>query len=124
VAMHIRELAPGERERAERYMLLDEEQLYSLIPPHLPEYEGTVFSPEGQREAGKTWFAAVRGSLEQKVCEEWQMCRMIGDPDFDDAAKLVVVVGDAVATTVTGVPPVLVAAIIVRMGVRSFCDCP
>lgn len=105
-------------------MLLDEEQLYSLIPPYLSEYAGARFSPDGQREAGKRWFAALRGPLEQKLCHEWRMCGRIEHPDFDDAAKLVVVIGDAVATTVTGVPPVLVAAIIVRMGVRRFCDCP
>lgn len=122
--MQIRDFAPGERERAEKYLLLSEDQLYSLIPPHLPEYEGTFFSPEGQREAGQKWFASVRSRLEQTVCEEWQMCRRIDDPDFEDAAKLVVVIGDAASTVVVGVPPVLVASIIVRMGVRNFCDCP
>lgn len=124
VAMEIRGFNPGERERAERYLLLDEEQLYPLIPPYLTEYDHTRFSPDGQREAGRTWFEAIRGSLEQKLCDEWRMCRTIGRPEFADAAALVVVIGDAIATTVAGVPPVLVATIIVRMGVRRFCDCP
>ena len=118
------ELTPGERERVGKYLLLDEEQLFSLIPPYLTEYDGARFSPEGQQEAGRMWFEAIRGSVEQKLCNEWQMCRRIGDPEFSDATNLVVVIGDALATQVTGVPPVLVAAIIVRIGVRRFCSCP
>lgn len=121
--MQIREFTPGERERAEKFLLLDEDQLYSLIPPYLDEYQGTSFAPEGQREAGRTWFAAVRGRLEHKLCEEWQMCKMLGDANFQDATNLVLVIGDAVTTVTTGVPPFLVSSIIVRMGVRNFCGC-
>ena len=87
---------------------------YSLIPPHLPEYGGTLFSPYGQRDAGRKWFASVRSRLEQTVC-----CQRIDDPDFEDAAKLVVVIGDSVSTVVVEVPPVLVASIIVRMGLAQ-----
>jgi hypothetical protein len=122
--MQIGDLTPFERERVDKYLVLDEDLLFSLIPQHLPEYEGTYFSPDGQRDAGRRWFEAIRGSLEQKVCHEWRMCRRIGDPEFADATTLVLVIGDAVSTKVAGVPPVLVAAIIVRMGVRRFCRCP
>lgn len=105
-------------------MVLDEDQLFSLIPPYLSEYDNTMFSPEGQREAGRTWFEAARGSFERRLCKELKMCRMLGKPEFDDATNLVIVIGDAIATTVTGVPPVLVATIIARIGVRRFCNCP
>ena len=117
------EFAPGERERAEKFLRLDEDQLYSLIPTYLDEYRETSFSPSGQREAGMTWFAAVRLSLEHKVCEEWQMCKRINDPNFQDVTNLVLVIGDAVTTVIAGVPPFLVASIIVRIGVRNFCSC-
>ena len=122
--MHVRELDEAERRRVDRYVLLDEDRLFSLIPPYLSEHEHTSFSPEGQREAGRAWFEAMRGSLEQRLCDEWGMCRMLGRPEFDDATTLVVVIGDAIATKVTGVPPILVGAIIARIGVRRFCDCP
>jgi hypothetical protein len=121
--MPVREFSPGERERVEKYLLLDEEHLYSLIPPYLLEFDGTVFQTEGQVEAGRRWFAALRPRLEQKLCDEWQMCKKIDDPDFEDAAKVVVILGDALATVVAGVPPVLVSSIIVRIGLRRFCDC-
>lgn len=123
-SVQIRRLDPAEHRRVQQYLLLDEEQLFSLIPPYLSEYERASFSPEGQQETGRTWFEAARGSLERQLCEEWQMCRMLGKPEFDDATNLVIVIGDAIATTVTGVPPVLIAAIIARIGVRRFCDCP
>jgi hypothetical protein len=123
-ARRVSELDPAERRRVERYMLLDEEQLFSLIPPYLHEYDGTSFSPDGQREAGRKWFEAVRGSLERRLCDEWQMCRKLGSPELNDATSLVIVIGDAIAATVTGVPPVLVGTIIARIGVRRFCGCP
>ena len=42
--------------------------------------------------------------------------------ELDDATNLAIVIGDAIATTVTGVPPLLVATIIGRIGVRRFCN--
>jgi hypothetical protein len=122
--MQVRELDPAERRRVERYLLLDEEQLFSLLPPYLSEYADTSFSPDGQREAGRSWFEAARGSLEQQLCQEWQMCRMLGEPEFDDTTNLVIVIGDAIASKAAGIPPVLVGAIIARIGVRRFCNCP
>jgi hypothetical protein len=121
--LEVREFEAGERERVEKYLLLGEDQLFSLIPHYLPDYKEAVFSPIGQREVGREWFAGVRGRLEQRLCREWQLCEKLDDPTFDDVGKLVIVVGDTVATVVAGVPPVLVASLIVRIGVRRFCDC-
>jgi hypothetical protein len=68
--MQVREATPRERERIEKYLLLDERYLFSLIPPYLAEYGHTAFSPDGQEEAGKAWFGSIRGSLERILCND------------------------------------------------------
>jgi hypothetical protein len=121
IRMQVRDFAPGERERVEKYLQLDVDLLYTLIPPYVHD---AWYTHDGQQEAGRKWFAAVRGRLEQTLCAEWQVCRLLDDPRFQDRATLVVILGDAIAVHVGGLPPVLVASIIVKMGVRDFCACP
>jgi hypothetical protein len=118
------QLTSAQREKVEQYLFVDEDQLWSLIPPYLEAYADTHFSPEGQADAGREWFEALRATLQRRLCDEWQLCRKLGQPELSDTTNLVVVIGDAIATHVRGVPPVLVAAIIVRMGARRFCVCP
>jgi hypothetical protein len=113
----------SERERIRKYLSLDEESLYSLLPLYLDEYAGTAFSPEGQQEAGRSAFRQRRARIHQSLCRDWQLCRKIDHPAFTDTINLVVVVGDAIATAVSGIPPILVASLLVKIGLRSFCGC-
>jgi len=121
--MNIRETSPEEREEIENYLFLDEDNLYSLLPQYDSEYKGAYFSPEGQRAAGKKLFQSLQEQLNEKLCKEWDMCKKISDPIFEDSMKLVIVIGDVIATTVIMLPPILIATILVKIGVRKFCHC-
>lgn len=121
--MIVRKTSPEEKEEIENYLFLDEDILYSLLPQYDSQYDATVFSPDGQTNAGKQIFQSLREKLDQKICKEWDMCKKINDPVFEDSMKLVIVIGDALATTVLMVPPILIASILVKIGIRSFCHC-
>ncbi len=64
------------------------------------------------------------GKLHEKICGEWRLCDKIEDVvHFKDAVNLVVVVGDAISAVTVGIPPVLVASLLVKIGLRKFCGC-
>ena len=121
--MDIRAISQLEQEEISNYLALDEELLYSLIPPYLPEYQNTVFAPEGQITAGKKTFKSMEKQLHKKLCKQWKLCKRIDDPTFEDTTKLIVLIGDVIATPAVGVPPFLIASIVVKIGVREFCNC-
>jgi len=121
--MHIRKIDPREREEITKYLMLDENMLYSLVPPYLAEYEGTVFTVQGQIDAGREKFQMLRPRLRVKICEEWELCKRIDDPILQDEVNLVIAIADILSTITTGIPPFLVASILVRIGLRNFCNC-
>ena len=121
--MRIRPIDQTERAQVQKYLMLDEALLYSLIPPYLPEHRGTAFAPKGQVAAGRKKVDEIRGKLHEKICGEWQLCDKIEDAAFKDAVNLVVVVGDAISAVTVGIPPVLVASLLVKIGLRKFCGC-
>jgi hypothetical protein len=118
-----REISPSEREEIENYLFLDEELLYSLIPAYAPEYDNTRFSPHGQTAAGRKIFQSMQQELYNLLCKEWKLCKQLDDPTLQDTTQLVVLIGDLISTTAVGIPPFLIASILVKIGVREFCNC-
>lgn len=121
--MTTRQIDQPEREEIEMYLTLDEEQLYSLIPPYMTEYDSILFSPTGQINAGKRAFQSFDQQLKETLCKEWKLCKKLDDPVYQDTVSLVVVIGDALSTAIVGIPPILIASILVKIGVRTFCAC-
>jgi hypothetical protein len=119
----LRAATAGERAEVEKYLSLDIDLLFSLIPPHLPEYQHTFFSPDGQTGAGKKAFDALSPELKRTLCEEWELCKKIDDAALNDHVELVVTIADVIASTQTVVPPFILSTLLVRMGVRRLCKC-
>ena len=109
--------------RIQKYLSLDEDGLYGLIAFYATEHERTAFSPEGEVAAGRRVFQQMRAQLHQCLCVEWNLCQKLEDAALKDTTNLVVVLGDALSTAVVGVPPILIASLLVKIGVRVFCGC-
>jgi hypothetical protein len=122
--MQIREISTKEREQLAEYLSLDENVLYSLLPPYLAEYKQTYFTFKGQIDAGKKAFAKIRDDLHVKICEEWKLCDKIDDPMLQDQVNLAIVIADTIMTIKTGIPPFIISTILVKIGLRDFCNCP
>lgn len=123
-SMKIRKIDETEQKEIEKYLMLDETMLYSLIPPYLPEYRGTLFTFNGQIEAGRKKFRAMQQQLYVIICKEWELCKKIDDDVSQDKYNLVIAIGDVISTIAVGIPPCLIASILVKMGLREFCNCP
>jgi hypothetical protein len=150
--LNIRSIDPEERETIEEYLFLNEQDLYSLIPPYV--VENALYAPQGQVEAGKTWFQRIESQLRKRLCEEWGLCKKLDDPTLTDQIHLVVAIGDAIVGQIEVNPPIpfsptsvcridlsaaatgnapanqakvipatLIAAILVKKGLHMFCHC-
>lgn len=114
-------LSAEQQNLASRYLALDEEHLYSLIAPHLPEYDSVRFSPDGQEEAGRRFFKKIEGRLRQAICREFDWPSKKNDPELQDRVNLVATVADVIASLTFGVPPFVIASILVKLGLNRFC---
>ena len=79
------------------------------------------------RGAADTW-AKVAGPLRQRLCVEWNWCRVRQDSRFENDLDLAVVVLGVLADRVLQLPvPAelpLIAAIVVKRGLDALCGCP
>src|SRR5215469_9458556 len=107
------ELQTTQRNAIQRYLALDMEDLYSIIPAYLPEYEGARFSPEGQIYAGRRYIEDLMTKLRKSVCEEFDWPSKRDNPEFDDTVNLVAAIADAIATLKIGVPPTIISVLLV-----------
>src|SRR5690348_15288437 len=108
-----------QRDLVRRYIALDTEELYSLIPAYLPEYDNYLFSPEGQRSAGKEYFDKLRNKLKKSVCKDFDWPSKRDNPQFDDTVNLAATIADVIAAHVTGVPPILISVLLVKFGLDN-----
>ena len=111
------------KRKIERYLSLDEEGLFALIPPHLTEHEHTLFAPTGQEDAGKGYFESKVGELRKAVCEDFDWPSKRSDTSFNDTVTLVAAIADAISSVVVGVPPFIIASLLVKRGLDYFCGC-
>lgn len=121
--MEIQEIDENLREEIEQYLFLDEDDLYSLLSAYSDKYKGVFFSPEGQKEAGKEEFQTLSKPLYQQICQKWKLCEKIDDPVLADNVNLVVAIADIIAPLAIGFPPFVIASILVKIGLRKFCNC-
>jgi hypothetical protein len=118
-----REISSKDRERIEKYLQLDEKHLYSVLATHAEELRGKIYDPAGQQADGKRVFEGLEAGLRTRLCDEWGLCAKLEDASVKDATNLVVIIGDVIAARVIGLPPFLVASLLVKIGLRRFCKC-
>jgi hypothetical protein len=117
----VRVIDQVEREEIEEYLSLDEPRLHSLMPPYVKQ--ASRYMPSGQIEDGRRIFEQLRPALVAKLCDESGICKELDDPLLADEVNLTVVIAELIAPIVQDIPPQIIAAIIVKIGVRSFCGC-
>ncbi len=113
-------ISEDEKQEIEDYLSLDEDLLYSLLSPFSG---GVQYSPKGQIEAGKKVFDELKPSLYEKVCVDWDCCKKIDNPGLQDDINLVASIADILAAITFGLPPFVIATLLVKIGLRRFCKC-
>jgi hypothetical protein len=112
----------GERRRIEKYLKLDIPLLCSLIP--IAADKSTIFSPDGQIARGQALLEDLKPVLRESLCNAWQLCEKIQDEADVDEVALIATIAEVISPVVHNIPATLVATILVKLGLRNFCDCP
>jgi hypothetical protein len=115
----MREISESERDEIDKLLYLDEDDLYTILGAQ----EEAYFMPEGQREAGQKIFNKLHGALKEKLCTDWKACEKMKSEQFKDGTSLAVAIGDVISAAAMHMPPFVIAALIIKIGVRHFCDC-
>jgi len=89
-------------------------------------YDSTSRGAASKDLAG-VW-SKVAGPLRQRLCVEWDYCKVRENPRLDDDLELAVVVVAVLSEPVLQLPipadRLLLAAIVVKRGLDVFCGCP
>jgi hypothetical protein len=79
------------------------------------------------RGAADVW-NKLAGPLRQRLCVEWDYCKVRENPRLDDDLELAVAVVGVLSEPVLQLPipadRLLLAAIVVKRGLDVFCGCP
>jgi hypothetical protein len=69
---------------------------------------------------GRDRFNKLVPGIRTRLCEQWHACEMI--KQYQDETALAVAIGDVLVSL--GGPVTTIAALVVRIGIKRFCNCP
>ena len=109
-------MTDAERRQLQSYLSRSEADLLAELELYDPASKG----------AGDTW-ARVAGPLRQRLCVEWDWCRVRQDARFDDDVTLAAAVLGVLAARTLDLPVpadlLLLSAIVVKRGLDALCGC-
>lgn len=114
-------LNDDQKMKIQRYLALEEDDLYSLIPPYLPGYEDTSFAPLGMLEAGKEFFQIKYTDLKKAVCEDFDWPSKRCNSEFNDTVTLIAAISGVISGYIGTVPPFIIATLLVKKGLDALC---
>lgn len=84
------------------------------LPPRWRERDWAVLT---------LWLRHHRAALFGRICTEWKYCEKRRDGAWNDQISAPAALADILATLAFGVPPALLATILVKLGLDRFCAC-
>lgn len=106
----------------------DDAQLQAYLERPLPDLmvELSLYD-EATRGPADTW-RKISGPVRRRVCEEWDWCTLRQDARFENRYELGLALVTVLSVRTFHIPldvdAVLIAAILVKLGLDTFCDCP
>ena len=73
-------------------------------------------------EDGRARFRRLEPDIRSRLCTQWRACEKV--KRYEDEAALSMAVGDVLMSLSSTLPVATVAVLIVKMGVKKFCNCP
>jgi hypothetical protein len=113
----------AQRQDIETFLALDLEGLFAILDLVRSSSEHVLYAPGPEAKRGEATFNALRNQLHRRICVEWKFCEKRHDPSLADTVNLVAGIADVIASVTIGFPPVLIATILTKKGLSSFCDC-
>ena len=105
----------------------DDSQLRQYLERPLPDLMAELaLYDDTTRGANEVW-QKIAAPVRQRICTEWNWCEVRQDARFENEYDIIVAVSTALTTRVLHLPLdvdlALIAAILVKRGLDSFCGC-
>lgn len=101
----------------------DVDELNSLLGQSDPDAEDTLHSFESAKLWGEGVMSELSATLKSAICEDWQYCKRRQSKNFDDDVTLAVQIAEIIVKGIGSHPVGIIATILVKRGLDSFCDC-
>lgn len=111
----------SDRQQIEQLLNTPESQLFAQLVTYLPEYQNVLFAPGTEEATGRQWLSERAADLRRALCHEWDVVRKLDSPDMADNISLVSAMAAVIGGLSAYVPPVLIAVLIFKIGIRNFC---
>lgn len=115
------------KEEIKNYLSKNIEDLYYEIgeavysPPTTTEGVLAFITQPDFIKIGKETFKEIKKSLYKTVCDEWNYCEK--KDLYQDEVTLVSIIADVISTSISGVPVVTIATLLVKVRLNNFCGC-
>jgi hypothetical protein len=73
-------------------------------------------------ENGRARFKQLEPDIRARLCKQWRACEQV--KHYEDEVALTMAVGDVLMTLTATVPVATLAVIVVKIGIKKFCNCP
>jgi hypothetical protein len=107
-------------------MIADIDTLLATIGYHISNAELGVAPNDKQTliEKGRLWLQNHTTELQEQICSNTKVQSLlrVGDDENNDVHELIIVVIDIIAAIYVGVPAVSVAVLLVKIGLRRWCN--
>ena len=100
-----------------------EKQLLAMLRPHYKrQFEFVGLVPKQVRQ-GDAWAQLYEPLLYGKLCVQEDLCAQLPSLATMDEIALTLHIADTICPLLWKLPPFMVAALLVKMGMARFCDC-
>lgn len=107
-----------------KYLDLNLEDLFILLGETEYANKHRFSTAISDPEKGREIFNLIKSTLFQKICVEFQFCEKIKNPNFKIKLILVETLMEIIQHLLApGIPPILIATIIAKIGIKKFCKC-
>lgn len=115
------------REQMAALLIQSEDDLYARAGWHLLEQQRAApgaamnLPPWGLDGIGRKAFEKMRPGVRRSLCEQWRACEQV--KLHDDPTSLGLAIAEALAADFDQLPAEMLAALVVKTGIRKFCNC-
>ena len=120
MSLHI---PPERRIEITKFAAEELDTLYQLVDLYRSADTSVGHMPGHEISRTEAFLREIDGRLKAKICDEWEYCKKRNDPDLQDNVSLIACVADLIATFTIGIPPTLIATILVKKGLTQYCRC-
>jgi len=116
-------LSPDLERELQVLLTMDEDELSAELARADPEAEDALYSFASACAHGRELLTRLSSTLHDRICVDWRFCERRKTELFKDDVALAVAVSSVILPSIGALPVGVVAALLVKRRLTSFCSC-